>query len=425
MNGSLRRGFLLISFVLALVACAPVNPNLRDDSMMHDREMVAQDPECEAPCWRTITPGHTTWEEAIEYLNTLVWSLEENTSGIIAELEVEDLEDTEEDIQSIATFSPVRSRQIGALCCQLFTRTGEWVDVLIIQVAPSQRLGMTVGAFIEKSGAPAYLVGSVYDRDDEQALMNMIYPDIPMVIYAYVDNGAAGELRDRNEVIGFMLTTYDEMQTILTSNNLHTYEGNAPFQVYSSDEDAEFELRVGDEIGWTPPLSSWEVLAENEFSHLMTALETLGISDVLKGIQPYTIFAPSNTAIETAVAEMGLTLEAFLADQELLANVLAYHLVPGNIRYNALVNATSVKTALGANINYSVTDPNPPLEEGETRDPAATLQPLDIILNERAQLTGDFVASNGWVYAIDQVLLLPENSLRPLEELLLALGAGQ
>lgn len=391
--------------------------------MMHDREMVAQDPECEAPCWRTITPGHTTWDEAIEYLNTLVWSLEENTSGIIAELEVEELEDTEE-IQSIATFRPVRSRQIGALCCQLFTRTGEYVDVLIIQVAPSQRLGMTVGAFIEKYGPPSFLVGSVYDRDDEQALMNMIYPDIPMVIYAYVDQGAAGELRDRNEVIGFMLTTYDEMQTILTSNNLHTYEGNAPFQVYSSDEGAEFELRVGDEIGWTPPLTSWEVLDENDFSLLINALESLGIGDSLKGNQPFTIFAPSDTAIETAAAELGLTLEDFLADQELLANVLAYHLIPSNIRFNALVNSTSVKSALGANINLAVVDPNPPPEEGETRDPGVTLEPLEITLNERAKLTGDFVASNGWVYAIDQVLLPPDNSLKPLEELLLELGAG-
>ena len=77
---------VLVLLLLAMVACAPVTPNLRDDSMMHDRELVAQDPICDVPCWHTITPGLTSWDEAIDYLDTLIWSLEENTSGIIAEL---------------------------------------------------------------------------------------------------------------------------------------------------------------------------------------------------------------------------------------------------------------------------------------------------------------------------------------------------
>ena len=419
MNLPMRKLPFLVLLLLAFVACTPVTPNLRDDSMMHDREMVAQDPICDAPCWRTITPGRTNWDDAIEYLNSLVWSLEENTSGIIAELEVEDLEDTEE-ITSIATFRPVRSRQIGALCCQLFTRTGEYVDVLIIQVAPSQRLGMTVGAFVEKYGPPAYLVGSVYERDDQQALMNMIYPDIPMVIYAYVDQGADGELRDRNEVIGFMLMTYDEMNTILSSNNLHAYEGNAPFSVYTSEESADFELYVGDTVSWTPPSGILDVLEANDYIHLLSALESLGISDVLMGIHQYTIFAPSDNALASAAEDLGLTIDTLLADQELLANILAYHIVPNNIRSHTLGNLSSVKSILGANINFNVIDPNPPMGEGETQDPTEPQLPLDITLNEIAKLSPEgFVASNGWVYAVDTVLLPPENSLKPLEELLL------
>ena len=409
---------VLILLLLAIAACAPVTPNLRDDSMMHDREMVAQDPICDAPCWRTITPGLTSWDDAIDYLETLIWSLEENTSGIIAELEVEDLEDTDE-ITSIATFRPVRSRQVGALCCQLFTRTGDVVDVLIVQVAPSQRLGMTVGAFIEKYGPPAYLVGSVYERDDEQALMNMIYPDIPMVIYAYVDQGAEGELRDRSEVIGFMLMTYAEMETILSNNDLHTYEGNVSLSVYSADEDAEFELRSGDPVPWSPPQGLLDTLAENDFTHLLTAIETLTLSDLFLGSDQYTIFAPSNAAFAAAATEMGLSLDELLADEELLANVLAYHLAPENVRAHTLGGLKSVKTALGANINFTVVDSNPPLAEGETADPNAELIPLDISLNESAKLAPQsYVAANGWVYALDSVLLPPDNAMKPLADLL-------
>lgn len=415
-----RLGMMPVYVLLMLVfaACAPVTPNLRDDSMMHDREMVAQDPICDAPCWRTITPGQTPWDEAIDYLETLIWSLEENTSGIIAELEVEDSEDTEE-ITSIATFRPVRSRQVGALCCQLFSRSGEVVDVLIVQVAPSQRLGMTVGAFIEKYGPPAYLVGSVYERDEKQALMNMIYPDIPMVIYAYVDQGAEGELRERNEVIGFMLMTYDEMQTILDNNNLHTYEGSAPFSAYSADENADFELRAGDTVPWSPPQGVLDVLAENNYTHLLSAIERLELSDLLTGSEQYTIFAPSDAAFVSAAKEMGLTLDEFLADKELLANVLAYHLASMNVRAHTLVNLKSVKSVLGANINFNIIDPNPPLAEGETADPDAELLPLDITLNESVKLSPqNYVAANGWVYALDNVLLPPDNAIKPLADLL-------
>ncbi len=409
---------VLALLLLAMVACAPVTPNLRDDSMMHDRELVAQDPICDVPCWHTITPGLTSWDEAIDYLDTLIWSLEENTSGIIAELEVKDLDDTDE-ITSIATFRPVRSRQVGALCCQLFTRTGDVVDVLIIQVAPSQRLGMKVGAFIEKYGPPAYLVGAVYERDDEQALMNMIYPDIPMVIYAYVDQGAEGELRDRSEVIGFMLMTYAEMETILSENDLHTYEGSASFNVYSTDEGAEFELRSGDPVPWSPPQGLLDTLAENDFTHLLAAIEALGLSDLLLGSEQYTIFAPSDAAFVTAATELGLSLDALLADEELLANVLAYHLAPENVRAHTLGGLNSVKTALGANINFTVDDPNPPLAEGETADPNVELIPLDITLNDSVKLAPqNYVAANGWVYALDSVLLPPENAMKPLAELL-------
>ena len=409
---------ILVLLILALFACSPVTPNLRDDSMMHDRELVANDPICDAPCWRTITPGLTGWDEALEYLETLIWSLDENTSGIIAELEVEALEDSDE-IASIATFRPVRSRQVGALCCQMFTRTGELVDVLIVQVAPSQRLGMNVGAFIDIYGPPAYLVGSVYERDDEQALMNLIYPDIPMVVYAYVNEGAAGELRDRNEVIGFMLMTYDEMQTILASNNLHTYQGNDAFSVYSSDEGADFELREGDPVDWVAPMNLLDTLVANDFTALLAAIEALELQDLFTGSAQYTFFAPDDDAFAAAAAGLNLSLAELLENQDLLANLLAYHLAPENVRAHRLGELQSVKTALGANINFTVIDPNPVPEEGETVDPSVERLPLDITLNDSASLAEtNFVASNGWVYALDSVLLPPENAIKPLADIL-------
>ena len=170
---------------------------------------------------------------------------------------------------------------------------------------------------------------------------------------------------------------------------------------------------------WSPPQGLLDTLAENDFTHLLAAIEALGLSDLLLGSEQYTIFAPSDAAFVTAATELGLSLNALLANEELLANVLAYHLASENVRAHTLGGLNSVKTALGANINFTVDDPNPPLVEGETADPNVEIIPLDITLNDSVKLAPqNYVAANGWVYALDSVLLPPDNAMKPLAELL-------
>ena len=93
-----------------------------------------------------------------------------------------------------------------------------------------------------------------------------------------------------------MLMTYDEMQTILASNNLHTYQGNDAFSVYSSDEGADFELREGDPVDWVAPMNLLDYAGRQRFTALLAAIEALELQDLFTGSAQYTFFAPDDDA---------------------------------------------------------------------------------------------------------------------------------
>ena len=69
-----------------------------------------------------------------------------------------------------------------------------------------------------------------------------------------------------------------------------------------------------------------------------------------------TLFAPTNEAFATALASLNMTAEAVLGNQELLCNVLEYHIVPSIITAAQIsTEPTSLATLLpGANITARV-----------------------------------------------------------------------
>lgn len=67
-----------------------------------------------------------------------------------------------------------------------------------------------------------------------------------------------------------------------------------------------------------------DVLADEGFTTLSTALEAAGLNETLAGEGTFTVFAPTNEAFE-ALPEGAL--DALLADTETLTEVLEYHLL--------------------------------------------------------------------------------------------------
>jgi len=124
--------------------------------------------------------------------------------------------------------------------------------------------------------------------------------------------------------------------------------------------------------------------ATPQLSTLNRLVQDAGLTDMLKGPGPYTVFAPSNDAFAALPAN---TLASLSGDKEKLKAVLAYHVVPGNVTSATLKNGPA-KTAQGANVSLYKAGTFVTVEE------AVVTQP-------------DLIATNGVIHIVDRVMLPP------------------
>jgi hypothetical protein len=263
----------LAALVLLFAACSPPPP-LRDDTLLHDTSLIEPDEKCEAAntipaivpevtedadasaeatpeategtdeaeatpeatseatlntligtsCWRGIVPGVTAWSDALTMLED------------DATLENVKTQESEDSPAKAAEFQP----KGGTTCCQVFTQDGETVSVVFLRVAPE----VSLGELIEAQGEPSYLVGSQYSED--QAVMNLIFPEKSLVIYAFVP-GTTGALSEDSEIVGVLYLTPSDMDLLIKTSSLHTWDG---YQSYTDYDTIEFE--VTPEITLTP-----------------------------------------------------------------------------------------------------------------------------------------------------------------------------
>ena len=200
----------MIALVLLFAACSPPPP-LRDDKLLQDTSLLTNDPDCSAPCWRGITPGKTPWSEALtklqddKTLENVTTQSDDKSKAIVAEFQ----------------------QKGGTSCCQMFSEDGEKVNVLFLRVAPTVKLGQLITA----QGLPTYLVGSPYS--DDQAVMNLIYPEKSLVVYAFVA-GTSGSLSESSEIVGVLYMTPADMDLLIKTSSLHSWDGYKAYQTYDS-----------------------------------------------------------------------------------------------------------------------------------------------------------------------------------------------
>ncbi len=141
------------------------------------------------------------------------------------------------------------------------------------------------------------------------------------------------------------------------------------------------------------------VESNDDFSTLKFALDTAGLDGVLKsdGVQ-LTVFAPTNAAFEKVATELGfggdvLALATFLVENDLLDDVLLYHVTDGRRFSNSVVNRNnekSIMTLLGAYV---------------TSTPGGTIVDVAPSTSDATILAADISASNGVVHVVDNVLV--------------------
>lgn len=139
------------------------------------------------------------------------------------------------------------------------------------------------------------------------------------------------------------------------------------------------------------------------FVNLSAALDAAGMADLLATGQ-VTVFAPNDGAFITLLNDLDMSLNDLLANQTLLQNVLAYHVVPGIVTSSDILNGVvpgAVETSHGAAVTFGYDD----LTSRVTlNDGAASIEQADIY------------TSTGIVHIIDNVLMPPtinELSLMP------------
>jgi uncharacterized surface protein with fasciclin (FAS1) repeats len=119
------------------------------------------------------------------------------------------------------------------------------------------------------------------------------------------------------------------------------------------------------------------------FTTLLAAVEAAGLVETLQGAGPFTVFAPTDQAF--AALPEG-TLDALLADTEALSQILLYHVVPGVVTADQVVELESAQTAEGSSVTIRI-------EEGK------------VFVDDAEVILTDVLASNGVIHVIDQVIL--------------------
>lgn len=124
-----------------------------------------------------------------------------------------------------------------------------------------------------------------------------------------------------------------------------------------------------------------------DLSTLVKAVSAAGLVETLEEPGPYTVFAPTNQAF----AALGGTLDTLLEPKNKaeLAEILTYHVVPGEVTSSELSDGQKLKTVQGDKLEVRVAD-------GE------------VTVNGAKVAIPDVEASNGVVHVIDEVLTPPQ-----------------
>lgn len=121
------------------------------------------------------------------------------------------------------------------------------------------------------------------------------------------------------------------------------------------------------------------------FKTLASAIQAAGLVETLRGVGPFTVFAPTDEAFAKLPAG---TVETLLKpeNKQTLIAVLTYHVVPGKVMAADVVKLKAAATVNGQRVDVKV-------DEGKVR------------IDQAQVVSTDLVCSNGVIHVIDQVIL--------------------
>jgi uncharacterized surface protein with fasciclin (FAS1) repeats len=140
-----------------------------------------------------------------------------------------------------------------------------------------------------------------------------------------------------------------------------------------------------------------------------------GLIETLSGPGPVTVFIPTDAAFDRLSGDQQ---DDLFADPGKLAKVIKYHIAPGYLTANDLLDRLFLKTLEGARLRVWSDISETPLGEEETdidqdalnyisRDTVTTQVRESIKINGAHVTEANIVADNGLLHVIDKVLVPP------------------
>lgn len=217
----------LIALLLLLVACSPATQVL-DDNLLRDDSLLSGVP-CAAPCFRGITPGVTTWADALTIIED--------------DAEFDNIQTRSAEEGSRVMQATWQQGADAPGCCQMVTEDGETIAMVFLQTAPQH----SMSELIEVHGVPTWLTGQEFEED--QAVVSLVYPDVPMIVYAFVAGAAEGMLSESSPLVAVLYLTQDAMDLFLQTVGMHGWDG---YDSYSSYMEGELEMTPAVTLTPTP-----------------------------------------------------------------------------------------------------------------------------------------------------------------------------
>lgn len=174
------------------------------------------------------------------------------------------------------------------------------------------------------------------------------------------------------------------------------HDADVPEEVIARTEEVFAGLRDGSIVTGVDPvtgalLGNIVEVAEGAgvFSTLLAAADAAGLTETLATGGPFTVFAPTDDAFLSTLAQLNMSVDDLLADTETLTEILLYHVVQNALTGEDVLAAGTLTTLQGSEIVIG----------------DSILGPM---LNDTVRLaTLDIHAANGIIHTIEGVLIPP------------------
>lgn len=173
-------------------------------------------------------------------------------------------------------------------------------------------------------------------------------------------------------IVGFALVSCNKTEAVTNENTTESTEAVGHGQEGVKDDDSNPNVV--------------QLAAKNpDLSTLVTAVKAAGLATSLSNAGPFTVFAPLNSAFDKLPKG---TVEGLLKPEKAddLSDILGYHTYVGVIKEDQMTDGMSLGMVNGKNIKITIVDGKP-------------------VINGKAKIVATVPASNGIVYAIDEVLI--------------------